>query len=195
MSRRERFIWGGDDVNFVSLNIAKAADFRTLYVSRPLLNGDAVRAWAASQGIASTLPVEDIHVTIAFSTEPVDWSLLESDERQVPVLGTQGRAVHQFPARSTPNGALVLKFESPELRARWQAFRDAGASWDFPEYQPHITITYAVPEADVGSIEPYTGPLLFGPEEFAEVDEGWAGEIEEVPATKSVPRAKLRRSM
>ncbi len=161
--------------------ITKSDQPRTLYVKRRLLNGDAVRAWAAEQGIASALPADDMHVTVAFSKEPVDWSELTPQQGAIAVISSAGRAVHQFPARNTPNGAFVLKFTSPELTVRWQEFLDAGASWDFPEYQPHITITYTLAEADLAAIEPYHGPLVFGPEEFAEVNEGWAGEITEEP--------------
>jgi len=165
--------------------LGKAAGRKTLYVKRRLLNPEDVRAWAAAQGIASTLRPDDMHVTVAFSREPVDWSKIELETDAVVVLddGVEKRAVHQFPPRSTPNGALVLKFESPELRARWQYFRDAGASWDFPEYQPHVTITYSVPQADVGAIEPYRGPLIFGPEEASEVNDDWAGELVEEPTS------------
>ena len=175
--------------------VAKAAP-RTLYVRRRLLNGDAVRAWAASQGIASTLPPGDMHATVAFSREPVDWSQFEPDPRPLTVLGGE-RAAHQFPAQSTPNGALVLRFEDPSLRARWQEFRDGGASWDFPEYQPHITITYSVPGAELGAIEPYGGQLVFGPEVFAEVNDGWAGEIveESTVVKRSIPRVRPRRAV
>ena len=150
--------------------VKKAAD-KTLYVHRPLLNGDQVRAWAASQGIASTLPAGDMHVTIAFSREPVDWSSLTPDQGTLTAVGGT-RFAHQFAPKAKDNGALVLRFESPALDARWKAFCDAGASWDFPEYSPHITLTYSVPEVDTASIQPYEGPLVFGPEEFGEVNDG-----------------------
>jgi hypothetical protein len=186
-SRKEEF--GGLGA-FKKLNpllpLAKTAP-KTLYVQRRLLNGDAVLAWARSQGIESTLPPEDMHATIAFSRALVDWSQLTPDPHQLSIIEA-GREVHQFPARTTPNGALVLKFESAQLRKRWQEFKDAGASLDFPEYEPHITLTYSVPEANVTAIEPYRGPLVFGPEEFAEVNEGWANEIVEVPTGVEVDK-------
>jgi hypothetical protein len=185
--------------------VNKAAS-RTLYVKRRLLNAGALRAWAAAQGIESALRAEDMHATIAFSREPVDWSAIAPDEDAVAVLDEGGRAAHQFPPQSTPNGALVLKFASEALTRRWQYYLDAGASWDFPEYQPHVTVTYSVAEAAVAGLEPYRGPLIFGPEEWAEVDDGWAGEIEEEPLVKaynpdqqepvvksSIPRKALAR--
>lgn len=137
---------------------------RTLYVSRRLLNEGAVRAWAASQGFESALPTGDMHVTVAYSREPVDWSKIEPDQDAIAVQGG-ARSVRQF-----GEGAVVLTLESPELQRRWQELRDAGASWDYPDYRPHVTITYAGAPADISAVEPYSGPLIFGPEEMEEVD-------------------------
>lgn len=170
--------------------VAKA--LRTLFVRRRLLNVEDVRRWAAGQGIASTLPPDDMHVTLAFSREPVDWSTLRPDPFQVTVVAGD-RDVHQFPPRLTPNGAVVLRFSSIALERRWAALLAAGASWDFPEYQPHVTLTYSLGEGEAAGLEPYSGPLVFGPELFSEVDDGWAGRITEVPTSKSLPRVRSRR--
>jgi hypothetical protein len=69
----------------------------------------------------------------------------------------------------------MLHFDSKELTQRWQQICDAGASWDYSEYQPHVTISYNA--TNVGDIEPYTGQLVFGPERFAEIKEDWADDI------------------
>ena len=48
------------------------------------------------------------------------------------------------------------------------------ASFDFEQYQPHVTVTYAKPEGlDLATVEPFRGKLEFGPEIFEEVTEGW----------------------
>lgn len=68
-------------------------------------------------------------------------------------------------------GAAVLLFSSSELAWRHEALkRDGGASSDYPEYQPHVTITYEIPDdLDLGAVEPYRGKLEFGPEIFEEI--------------------------
>ena len=48
----------------------------------------------------------------------------------------------------------------------------------------------SVPAADAAAIEPYRGPLIFGPEEWDEVNDGWAGEITETPVRKGVQRRR-----
>lgn len=81
-------------------------------------------------------------------------------------------------------GAVVLRFSSNSLRQRWQEFRDGGASWDYDEYLPHVTISYNAGHIDVTEIAPYEGVLIFGPERFAAVDDDWADDIhEKVTAT------------
>lgn len=176
----------------VTIRAAEADGRKTLYVNRPLLNGDELRAWAASQGFESALPAGEMHVTIAFSKEPVDWSAFEPGAEDLTVEGGE-REVHQFPARLTANGATVLLFDAPALKGRWQEFQDGGATWDFPEYRSHITITYAAAPEDLDGIEPYDGPLVFGPEKFAEIRQDLAAagnggdkvEFEEEPLTQT----------
>lgn len=146
------------------VEVAGSLGMRTLYVSRRLLNEGAVRAWAASQGFELALPAGEMHVTVAYSKDPVDWSRIEPDRDALAVQGGV-RSVHQF-----DGGAVVLTLESPELRRRWQELRDAGASWDYPDYRPHVTITYSGAPADLSAVEPYRGPLIFGPEEMEEID-------------------------
>jgi len=73
----------------------------------------------------------------------------------------------------------VLRFESQALTDRWQQIVDAGASWDYEDYKPHVTISFDAPDIDVDSIEPYAGELVFGPEIFAELKEDWKDTITE----------------
>lgn len=178
MARLEAQLQQGDPLALAA-NDAKP---RTLYVRRNLLNGAEFIAWAKSQGFDTTLDASDLHVTIAFSKVPVDWMQVGQDwhgddsgelviapggARMIETLGQNGEAV-------------VLLFNSSALAWRHEAIREAGASWDWPEYQPHVTITYAKPEGlDLSSVEPFRGVLRFGPEIFEELDEDWRGKIKE----------------
>ena len=69
--------------------------------------------------------------------------------------------------------ALVLSFASGTLQYRHQEIGEAGASWDHPEYQPHVTLSWDAPEVDVDTLAAYSGPLVFGPEIFEPVNEDW----------------------
>jgi hypothetical protein len=153
--------------------LTKADDRRPLYVSRRVLNADEVLAWAKSQGFEASLPADDLHVTVAYSRAAVDWQACRAPTGQLVVKGGARRV-----APLGDEGAVVLHIESDDLQARWQQLRDAGCSWDYEGYQPHVTITYAAPDGfDVASVKPYRGPLVLGPEEFAPLDEE-AGRLE-----------------
>lgn len=153
---------------------------RTLYVHRKLLNAADLVEWAKAQGFGSTLRPEDMHVTVTFSRQPVDWMKMgenwSSDQNgNLTVEPGGARLVEPLGDK----GAVVLLFNSSALSWRHQSMREAGASWDFPEYQPHVTITYSGADVDLAKVEPYRGKLVFGPEVFEPLDEDWAERIVE----------------
>ena len=143
---------------------------KTLYISRPLLNVDEIRNWAKQQGFESTLEDGDMHVTIVFSKKSVEWPKPVTTKFYNE---TKNRKVEQF------GDAIVLVFPSKILKKRWQSIMGLGASWDFPSYISHVTISYELGDLNLEDIEPYTGMLKFGPEKFNEIEEDWADNIEE----------------
>ena len=76
--------------------------------------------------------------------------------------------------------ARVLLFNSNMLRWRHSEMVEAGATWDHPEYQPHITISYDPEAPDLADVEPYQGEIILGPEIFQEVKEDWQAGLKEV---------------
>lgn len=149
---------------------------RTLYVQRKLLNAAEFIEWAKAQGFETTTPADDLHVTIAFSRRPVDWMKAGetwSNDKDGKLTVQPGGARIVEPLGD--KGAVVLLFNSSELAWRHEAIkREAEATWDFPSYQPHVTITYAGADLDLSKVEPYRGKLVFGPELFSEVDDDWS---------------------
>lgn len=151
---------------------------RTLYVQRKLLNAAEFIAWAKGQGFETTTPGDELHVTIAFSRVAVDW--MKAGEAWDWTDAKDGKLTVQpggprIVERLGDKGAVVLLFNSSSLSYRHENIRrETGASWDWPEYQPHVTITYAAPaDLDLSTIEPFRGKLEFGPEIFQEIVEDW----------------------
>lgn len=139
---------------------------RTLYISRRVLNVEDIRRWAKSQGFETT--VEDLHVTLIYSRQPVDWMKMGSPWSD----GRDGRLV------IPPGGArlveklgtaIVLLFSSSELSWRHEDLKRNGASFDYDQYQPHISLTYQ--DLDFSSVTPYRDEIVLGPEVFEEVNE------------------------
>lgn len=155
---------------------AKDAQPRTLYVQRKLLNADELIAWAKAQGFEVTTPADQMHVTVAFSRQPIDWMKIEGEDWNQDEKG--GITIPPGGVRIVEplgdKGAVVLLFTSSRLAWRHEQIIRAGASWDFPEYQPHVTITYKAPaDLDLSKVKPFRGELRFGPEIFEEVVEDW----------------------
>lgn len=133
---------------------------KTLYVYRPLINRAEFSLWAKQAEFVNLVAPEELHVTIAHSTIPVDWNLIIPDKKTL-IVKNDPRTLAKF------GGHNVLKFNSPHLLARFNELRDVGASWDFPNYQPHITFAN-------GNVVPkgfpvYDWPLVFGPEQIEEI--------------------------
>lgn len=156
------------------------AEPRTLYVSRKVENAAEIIAWAKAQGFETTQPADELHVTVAFSRTPIDWMKVGETwggdkEGRLTVPAGGARLVEKL----GPKGAVVLLFGSWELAYRHGQIREAGASWDWPEYTPHVTITYAAGDLDLAKVEPYRGQIVLGPEIFEEVVDDWEQSVVE----------------
>lgn len=143
---------------------------RSLYVRRDVVNAAEIRAWAKGQGIKDV--ADDLHVTLIYSRTPMDWIKAgnandwsqEKDGRlTIPAGG---------PRVVEPLGDItaVLMFASSELSWRHRSIVQSGASHDFEDYIPHISLTKA--QVDLSQVEPYRGKIVLGPEIFEEVKSG-----------------------
>lgn len=170
----------GEQEQLPARRAANDATPRPLYVQRKLLNADELIRWAKAQGFETTLPAEDMHVTVLYSRRPVDpmkigeaWS--NEDDGGLVIKPGGPRAIERL-----GEGAVALLFASDNLSWRHRQMVEAGGSHDFGEYQPHVTLTYSAPEGlDLEAIRPFTGELRFGPELFEPLDEDWKPKIEE----------------
>jgi uncharacterized protein len=153
---------------------------RPLYVRRDLLNGADLVKWAKANGFETTLPADDMHVTVLYSRTAVDPMVMgeswgNQEDGGLVVTAGGPRALEKF-----GEGAVVLQFASWGLISRHKDMIERGASHDYPEYLPHVTLTYSAPEGlDIASIVPFAGELRFGPEIFEPLDLDWKSKIEE----------------
>lgn len=149
---------------------ANDAKPRTLYVSRKVQpeTVTALKAWAKAQGLPDL--DDELHVTIAFSRTPVDWIKMGSSWADFDGKGVGNMVVTAGGPRVVePLGdkTAVLMFASSDLSWRNREMREAGASWDHDDYQPHISLTGE--PVDLSKVEPYRGKIVLGPEIFEEV--------------------------
>lgn len=162
----EQMVEDAPPIDFTEPQPIATTDARpmTLYIRRDVVNVADIRKWAKDQGIPE---VQDgLHVTIAYSKTPVDWIKVgESWQGQLKLAAGGPRLMERF------GNAVVLQFASTELHWRHQSVIEAGGSYDFEEYQPHITLFYEMPgmTVDLDAIEPYRGEIILGPEIFDEI--------------------------
>lgn len=139
---------------------------RTLYVRRDVINRADIVKWAEGQGFTDIVP--DLHVTIAYSKAPVDW--FEMGESWSPRLEIGPGGPRQVEAFGDDGKYKVLLITASELVWRHRAMVEAGATWDWPEYQPHISIQVGG-DVDLSKVDPYQGKIVLGPEIFEELRE------------------------
>ena len=155
---------------------------RTLYVRRDLVNAAAVLEHFRKQIPGAELqPASSLHVTIAYSKTPVDWAKQPAewysgtDEKGNLRVKPGGMRLMERLGAEDPRAAVVMQFASTDLTIRWRDLKnDGGCSWDFEDYQPHVTIAWDKDQIiDVAKLKPWTGELIFGPEVWEEIDEEW----------------------
>lgn len=118
-----------------------------------------------------------MHVTVAFDKRQHDWRdlPLEDPYEMVEVRDPNERVVEEF-----RGNAVVLEIYSLELVTRWAELMQSGLYWKWPDYRPHVTITYNAPEGlDVSKITPFCGVIELGPEIISEVVHTWKNKLDE----------------
>lgn len=135
-----------------------------LYISRKVLNAEEVLTWAREQGFENLLDPEELHVTQAYSRQPLEWfDVDQSWDEKIEVSAGGPRSIEMF------GSAVVLRFANRSLQWRFEELRRLGASWDHADYKPHMTLSYdgIIPPG----ASPYQGRLELGPEIFEEIDD------------------------
>lgn len=137
---------------------------RPIYIARLLLNTPDLAAWAAAQGFTSMLAPGELHATILYCPSEFDWNRTEPQSMRHVSSGGD-RSVEVF-----GDGVAVLRFADPVLEKRHADLLAMGATSNFDEFLPHVTLTYHPGDTDIDKVEPYTGPLIFSGESFHELD-------------------------
>lgn len=142
---------------------------RSLYVRRDVVNVAEIEAWAREQGIPDL--VDDLHVTVVYSRQRFDW-ITAGNAREWSEEGKDTLTIAEGGPRAIePLGGMsaVILFASSQLSWRHEEIVRAGASHDFPDYTPHISLTKT--PVDLSRVEPYRGRIVLGPEIFEELTE------------------------
>lgn len=133
------------------------AEIQSIQIGRKLLNFEEVNSWYESKANLTECLVNNLHTTIAYSRKLVDWSKPTFKPKDdTVIIKSKFRTI-----RILDGNTVTLEFESNQFTERWQECISAGASWDYSEYIPHITLLRPSTNLDV---EPYPNELIFGEE-------------------------------
>jgi hypothetical protein len=96
-----------------------------------------LKKWAESRGIKNVYSPGEFHITTVYSREPISYKPHDFKDGPEEVYPDKLDLLGREPDKMS----VVLKLKKGDLPdQRFKAAKDAGASHDFPEYLPHITI-------------------------------------------------------
>lgn len=99
----------------------------------------------AGKSIPNLLKKKDFHSTLIYSRKPV------KGFKPTPKLNEFGQPTKFEIWESPPNAfkkektyCLVMKYDCNYMHNRWKEAMDMGATYDYDEYKPHVTLSYDV---------------------------------------------------
>lgn len=104
--------------------------------------------WAKGEGVKNVYEPDDMHVTLAYSRDYFEY---EPEGILKDPIVTKTREP-KFLGKD--KNVLVMTLESKELQKRFKECIDAGASYDFPDYIPHVTISGDPGDIKLEHLEP-----------------------------------------
>lgn len=123
--------------------------------------------------IPKPLASDKFHTTLVYSRKKIEWDAQDdiADE------DVTAKGWHIFETRSEPpTRCLVLLLDSEYLQDRFNHAQCLGATHDFPDYKPHITLSYDVgDDFDVDALPKPDFEIVMS-EEYAEpLHSNWSG--------------------
>lgn len=118
---------------------------------------NAVKEYQINNQIPNRIPRKDLHATLLYSQKHLpDYQPM--GDYQEPMVGDVEQ-IEVWPTRDQKN-CLVLRFTCDQLCERHQQLMDQHqATYDFPSYIPHMTLSYDVGNIDASQLPPYEGPI------------------------------------
>lgn len=127
---------------------------------------DALEALQLQLNLYNPVPRDKLHTTICYSRVDIPW--IEEEEPQDIGISV---GLSQF------GDALVLLLDSDYLHNRHSLCKELGASYDYPDYLPHVTLSYNAGFVDYSGVEIEPISLVITNEYSEPLDEEWADDL------------------
>lgn len=100
--------------------------------------------------VPNPLDSSDFHSTLLYSRKPLPNYIAQGELTPVVTSDTEDFTLQIWPSNGGEKNVLVLTYPCEWLSNRWESLMDEhGATWDFPDFTPHVTLSY-----DVGDWKP-----------------------------------------
>lgn len=88
---------------------------------------------------------DEYHCTLLYSGDNVEKLLKKKLKLKFP-LKAKIKAYHLF---GDNKNCLVLGLENEKINQSWDQLMAAGANWDYPEFTPHLSLTYNYSDSNI----------------------------------------------
>lgn len=141
----------------------------TYYAARPTdETREAILDFLADNKIPNPLTTDLIHCTVCYSRV---WCAERALGDLDPHWKGEFESYNVWPTSSDveeeeePATCLTMSFKCPEMHERHWYLRRNGATHDYPEFKPHVSLSYDIAhDYDHAALPIYTGPLHFNHE-------------------------------
>jgi hypothetical protein len=116
------------------------------------------------QNIPGLIVPDEFHVTLMYAP---DQELADYEDKIEDDVGEMTATFAGYDLYSPEKNCLVMKLDSPALQAVHKTLRDLGLVPTYPEYSPHLTLSYQGEDVDITKLPEPNFPFHF--ERFANV--------------------------
>lgn len=101
-------------------------------------------------GVPNPLEPSEFHSTLLYSRKHLPNYIAQGELTPVATSDTENFTLDVWPSNGGERNVLVLIYPCEWLQDRWKSLSEEhGATWDFPDFTPHVTLSY-----DVGDFQP-----------------------------------------
>lgn len=142
----------------------------------------AIRAYCDANKIPKPVPDEKLHCTLLYSRKHCEYT---PKTTLTPPLTATPKYLSVWESKSKDGDGsvrcLVLEFACPELVKRHkQLMDDLQATYDFPDYKPHVTLSYDIEDMDESTLPDVKsiGDLEIIGEYGEDLDSDWKNKLD-----------------
>lgn len=129
---------------------------------------EVIKQLQKSLGLFDPVKESKLHTTISFSRKYFEGFALNTNQTEIGRF----KRLEVFPTQ-TGKRALVAIFDSPYLEERHKYSRILGASYDYDEYHPHVTLSYDIGALKLPEIDLPTDIISISHEYVEDLDLEW----------------------